>query len=209
MSGFPVSGGGSGSGGTPVMVPVAGLYYAPLTHLSGATSNPGANVGYAVPFINSFQHSYQGLAAWSGGDTIGAAFNMALYADNGVGYPGALVSGSSLIGVSNATHGGNPQGFNAASFTAAIAMAPGLYWIVLFRDTSQTAPLLNTGQLVSGANVQSLPSAAAVVGFDNTGGGGSCTGFAATSFGTGNVFPASYPASAPKQFGSFFVLIQA
>jgi hypothetical protein len=123
---------------------------------------------YAVPFLLGARHSFQALginvtvAGSSGG--AGAAVRMGVYADNGNGYPGALVldAGTATTIAIGAT---------IVAFAGALDLIPGLYWLVAVPQnapTTQATVTANGGLLspspIGGVSVTANSTAYATAG---------------------------------------------
>ncbi len=116
--------GSSGGSGGGVVVPViAGTYY-PATpgYTNGSPLN--ANYGYATPLVVDVEHTFTGIGVNIAAAGVGGApvMRMAVYNDNGSGYPGSLVQDCGTVDVTG-TGGKEVTGLT-------IKLSPGLYWLV-------------------------------------------------------------------------------
>ncbi len=163
------------------MVPIiAGTYYP--TPTSSTTGSPLlANYGYATPLVVDVEHTFTGIAVnlQAGGSGGAPVIHMAVYSDNGSGYPGDLVQDCGTVGAT----GTGPQRITGVT----IKLAPGLYWLVSSPQgatTTQPTPLI--------ANESLYP-----FGMDGpfAGSPNSCwTSSHTASFPTGSPMPSVFPA---------------
>ena len=143
---------------------------------------------YAYPlYIPATTIKTVNIAATTG--QTGGAGRVALYADNGAGYPGTLVSDFGVIGVLTGT------GAQTATLTTPLAVNSGLYWVASIFTATTTFP---TVAGISALYTNVLP---AQLGFNNAINALAPSGQAATGLsvaGTYGAFPATFAASATE-----------
>ena len=139
-------------------ITIAGNWYTEYTS-SGGGFTPTIDTCYAMGFVCSSAHTFQGIGVFTRSTTGGSSCDMAVYADNGSGYPGALVA--SVTGVSTAVTG-------LASSALTAALEPGIYWLCFKVKTGETASTGINGSWPGGSgSSQSATGAAALLGTDS------------------------------------------
>lgn len=132
--------GGSGSNNSPATAPgsapgqifVVGQWY-PQNAAVVTTVSAVENDAYAYPFVVNTTHKFPsiGCDVTAGGGT-GSVIRFGLYADNGSGYPGALITDFGTVASTG-------TGLTEITPVGGITITPGLYWLVLCSQVG-TAP---------------------------------------------------------------------
>jgi hypothetical protein len=170
-------------GSVPV---VAGRFYGAPAGVTPVGVLTVTATTYAYPlYIPASTIKTVNISATSG--QTGGAGRYALYADNGSGYPGALVSDFGVIGALTGTS------VQTVTLATPLALASGLYWVASIFTATSTFPTV-TGITASYGNV--LPYQ---LGFDTAAHALATSAEAATGIsvaGTYGAFPATFAASA-------------
>jgi hypothetical protein len=167
---------------------VPGNYYAALA--TTGTLLLVANELWAEPFIVGSAHTFPNLAIeFQIAGSTGAVCRVGIYADNGAGYPGALVLDAGAIPATVA-HVGIPQ-----LAALAEALPPGLYWLCVAGQGSPTTQ----PTLVAGTNNSVMPSVFSPLGAGNLSTTGAYQGYGLT--GVAGALPNPFPAGATKAAG--------
>ena len=172
-----------GSATQPGLPMVSGIWYPGLGGYSGTPLLTTANYGYATPLIVTSQHTFStiGCDSTAGGSGGTPVMRFAIFADNGAGYPGALIVDCGTAAVTGT--GGIQVG------SLARALAPGLYWLVASpQGATVTQPTcrVSTNPLVP-------------LGYSGSAGGSTYAGYTSSatgSFPTGSSMASPFPASA-------------
>lgn len=156
---------------------VSARWYPLYTGASGSTIVVQGHL-YAVPFYVGTSHRFTAIGAFiTTGGSAGATAELGIYADNGEGYPGALVLDAGSVAVVSTGAAAEISGLTQT-------LAPGLYWLVYGA----------TGSPVTQATPSRYSSPPVVI----VGGSGPTAvsiGYDATGALTG-ALPAAYPAGA-------------
>lgn len=171
-----------GSGGGFDLPVIAGTYYpAPAGYTNGSPLN--ANYGYATPLVVDVEHTYTGIGVNIATAGVGGApvMRMAVYSDNGSGYPGSLVQDCGTVDVTG-TGGKEITGLT-------IKLAPGLYWLVCSPQgatTTQPTPRIANSTLTPFGTPAPLGGNPSTV----------YTSSSVASFPTGSPMASTFPAGA-------------
>lgn len=130
----------------------------------------------ALPFGVTDPHTFTAIGCNITIAGTGGTLRYAVYADNGSGYPGALVQDFGTVAAT---------GTGATSITANCALSPGLYWLVIVGQGGSVQPTVTTWNPVFA--VALLGSSGPGVGAGNSGYGGATIAAAA---------PATFPVGA-------------
>lgn len=141
---------------------------------TGTTASPTNGTAHATPFLvgNGATFVSIGCNVTSAGTASVAVTRLGIYADNGKGYPGALV-------VDGGTVASDATGFKTATISQ--ALAPGLYWLVAVTQGAPTGVPTYTAVASHPYMLESTFTATVPVGFS----AGSVTGSLAATFATG------------------------
>lgn len=123
------------------------------------------NVGYAYPIIIGNPHTFTDIGVNATVAGTGGNLRFGLYADNGSGYPGALIDDFGVISAAST---------GQISISGSNALASGLYWCVTAGQGGSVQPTLNTPSASSTTTAQIFGSSAA--GIATTAVGWSITG---------------------------------
>lgn len=106
-------------GSLPGSVFISGLWYPQLIPLPG-TKTATLNDLFAYPFIVNKTHTFSeiGVNVTTGG--AGSAVRLGIYADDGAGYPGALMQDYGTVA---------STGTGTAEIAISLDLDPGLYWL--------------------------------------------------------------------------------
>lgn len=165
---------------------VTGRFYGWPAGAVGSTFLTVTSTLYAYPlYIPATTIKTVSNAATTG--QTGGNSHIGLYADNGAGYPGNLVSDFGVIGALTGT------GVVTSTLTSPLAVNSGLYWVSsIFTATSTFPTVVGISPLYTNTlNMQ--------LGFPTAADAAATTGFASTGIsvaGTYGALPATFPASA-------------
>jgi hypothetical protein len=120
----------------PIGVPhVKGQWY-PNYAITSSTLLLSENDAYCYPFIVTDTHAYSEMRVnCTAGGGAGSVLRFGIYADNGTGYPGLLVKEFGAVSATEA---------KAIVVTAAVTLAPGVYWLTIAAQGSASTPTLTT-----------------------------------------------------------------
>lgn len=169
------------------------------------TTLPANGLLKLTPFIISKPCAFQAVGAeFTVAGDVPSLFNMAIYADDGTGFPGALVSnpGSISTGTGNAgtvPTAGTPGVYFATGLN--IPLSPGVYWWGgAVQGVTVTAPTMRTGVVNQGfipaSNIAPLPGGS-ILGYQMSG----VTAAPPANF--QNFLAASTVFSCPRMVGEF------
>ena len=112
---------------------VSARWYPLYTGATGSTIVVQGHL-YAVPFYVGTSHQFTAIGAFiTTGGSAGATAELGIYADNGKGYPGALVLDAGSVAVVS-------TGATAEISGLTQTLAPGLYWLVYGATGSPADP---------------------------------------------------------------------
>ena len=179
--------------GLPGSIFLAGQWY-PQIASTGTALQVTASTAYAIPFPVGTTHTFAGIGSYitSGGSGGTPQLRFGIYADNGAGYPGALVTDG---GATSAT------GTGSVSTAPTPTLTPGLYWLVVAAQGASTQPTLQT--------IQAGPAAApfAIFGAAAAGAGSTVCGYYVA--GVAGALPSTFPGSATMLNQAPVVTVQA
>ena len=172
-------------GGIPLR---SGLYYPTTPHTAVSTANTlGNGTGRFSPWRirRTTTFSKIGAEVTAAGDS-GSVLRIGIYADDGTGYPGALVLDAGTIA---------GDAIAVAEIATSFTLTPGLYWVgAVVQGVTTTQPTVRTIAMDLGGEMPltggTIPAAAAipVVGF---------VGFSMTG-----ALPAAWPTATPNTSGT-------
>jgi hypothetical protein len=172
---------GGGGGGGPVLPYRTGFWYYALSHvtLSTTTIGPVINRLYAVPFVVQETKAFDRIACEvTGTGGAGCIGRMGIYADNGDGYPGAL-----LVNAGSADL--NTSGIRELTINQ--SLSPGVVWLAFVEQVTDAVQ-------VRGWSPVSANGSAPPIGRTD----GSVTGIYQLSYcaaGSSGVLPDPFPSS--------------
>jgi len=141
------------SAAVPTFTSKTGAYFQGTISV-GTSATLGNNTLRVSPLVLSSSCTLQGIGAeFTAAGDAASLFQLALYADDGTGYPGALVSapGSISTGSGNAgtvATGGTPGVYLATGL--AVTLPAGLYWAGgAVQGVTVSQPTLRTGLFIS------------------------------------------------------------
>lgn len=179
---------------TPTLGGLAsGLYYQATPSVSLSVITTGTGTFRATPFVvpRAVTLSRIGLEVTVAGD-VGSLVRLGIYADNGSGYPDALVLDAGTVA-------GDAVG--VAENTISQALTPGLYWVgAVAQNVTTTQPSIRGIATTSGATAPQMPLSTSTPATNSL----SSVGFAGLSI-TG-ALPSTFPStvnvstSAPRIF---------
>lgn len=125
--GFPEGGGG---GGIPGFSYAAGQAYPDVGYFGGNTINPANGIVTGAPFMVGEAHTFTAISCViSTAGTTGAVVRMGVYADNGAGKPGSLITDAGTAAATTAVQ---------VTVTASMALPAGPCWLVLVTQGAPT-----------------------------------------------------------------------
>lgn len=168
-----------------------GAWYPSDSNATGSVI-PADGAGSAVPIISSKTHTFTGIACnINTVGTAGAVARMALYADNGSGYPGALIQDFGTVSTAGST--------GPAAITSPFTLqANQLYWLVM---VVQGAPLTQAKMVFMSG------STSLTMGSNNI--NGSVESYTITGLTGSTPFPTTFPSSQPLAIHPFVMMVQA